>query len=388
MASFKNAHTHSAMTLLRGYADDMPLQEWLTTRIWPTEACLTPEDIYWGTRLAAVEMIKSGTTFANDMYFQFPQVCKAFEDSGMRAAVGLALFDFNDSTRTKSIQKEAEHCIQEYMSQHNIKTARVFPTVAPHSIYTCSTELLQWAAAFAKETNIVYHIHMSETQKEVTDCLAAHGIRPFQLLDTTGVLQQCSSNIIAAHAIWVNNDEVDLLSTYDITVVHNPASNMKLASGAFPYQQYADAGISMMLASDGVASNNNLDIFDDMKLAALLQKHHFQDSTRLSATETFALATGKRSNLFSRFGISGMLTEQAPADIILLDTEQSYMTPNHNIKSNIVYAANSSIVSTVICDGNVLMDNGIIQDESIVYEKAARCAANLIQRAKNSGVSL
>ncbi len=392
LAGLKNAHTHAAMTLLRGYGDDMRLHPWLQERIWPAEAQLTPEDIYWGTRLAALEMIRSGTTFAADMYFQAPEVHRAFEDAGLRAAVGFALFDFGDPERREALQHE----VDEQLAADAVHTAdgpnatgngavrarpRVFPTIAPHSIYTCSGELLQWAAARAVEHDLVLHTHMSETEQEVQDCLDAHGVRPFQWLHELGVLEAAGDRMITAHAIWLDQEELDLVAKHGVTVAHNPASNMKLASGCFPWAEFDRREVSVMLAPDGVASNNNLDMFDEMKLAALLQKHHFGDPTRLPAEEILAIATGARSKLYRPYGVGGALTVGGPADVILVDLDHPQLVPVHNLRSNLVYAANGSVVDTVICDGTVLMEDRTVPGAEEVLREARRCAAALVDRA-------
>jgi len=375
---FKNAHTHAAMTLLRGYGDDMRLQEWLQTRIWPAEAALTGEDVYAGTRLAAIEMIASGTTFANDMYFFFPEAYRAFAESGIRAAVGLALFDFSDADRRRQIQHEVDALLDEYAgrSDGNI----VFPTIAPHSIYTCSGELIRWAATRSRELDLPFHIHMSETQREVDDCVAAHGVRPWRYLQRLGVLDEIAGRGIAAHGVWLDDDELTLIAEHRITLAHNPVSNMKLSSGAFDWNAVADRGIPVMLAPDGVASNNNLDMFDEMKAAALLQKHHFGEPTRLPASEILAVAGGGRSDLFRRWGVGGALEVGAPADLALVSLDHPQLVPVHNIESNLAYAANGTMVDTVICNGEILMEGRRIPGAEEVIRAATDRARGLVKR--------
>jgi 5-methylthioadenosine/S-adenosylhomocysteine deaminase len=384
VAGLKNAHTHAAMTLLRGYGDDMRLQPWLENLIWPAEGKLTAADVYWGTRLAAVEMIRSGTTFAHDMYFYPAEVVRAFGDSGLRAAVGLALFDFGDADTRRGQQQIVESFLTEYgAGAEGAGGDRVFLTMAPHSIYTCSGELLQWAADVAAEQGLVYHTHMNETRDEVEQSLAAHGLRPFAYLEKLGVLERAAGGMIAAHTIWLDEQEMDLIAGHGVTVAHNPASNMKLASGCFPWRELHERGVQMMLAPDGVASNNSLDMFDEMKLAALLQKHHYGDPTRLSAEETLAIATGARSSVFAANGVGGALSEGAPADLVLVDLTAPRMTPTHSLVSNLVYAADSSVVDTVICGGEVLMEDGTVSEEELVRSEATRCAHELVSRARS-----
>ncbi len=378
MAGLKNAHTHAAMTLLRGFGDDMPLHQWLHERIWPAEAVLKEDDIYWGTRLAIIEMIRSGTTFANDMYFNAPTVMQAFEDGGIRAAVGLAMFDFNDPQKRAQTQKETEQVLNKVSLDPG---RRVFPTIAPHSIYTCSGELLQWAAERSSELDLIYHIHMSETQREMEDCKATHGLTPFLYLESLGVMARTQGNMIAAHTIWIDPSEFELLKRYGVTVVHNPGSNMKLASGAFPWQEFSRSGIPIMIAPDGVASNNNLDMFEEMKLAALLQKHHWQDPAAAPAKAVLAAGMGVGATIFEHWSVEGHIRKDGPADLILLDLDHPQLVPQHNIASNLVYSANGSVVRTTICDGEILMHDRMIRDERDVLTRARHQAASLAARA-------
>lgn len=377
VAGWKNAHTHAAMTLLRGYGDDMRLQPWLEERIWPAEGRLTPEDIYWGTRLATVEMIRSGTTFANDMYFHVPESRRAFVESGMRAAIGLAMFDFGDPDRRRREIAAVDALLEAYPP--SFPSDRIFFAIAPHSIYTCSAELLRWAAERAEETGLPFHIHMSETQQEVADCVALHGMRPFEWLDSLGVLDRVGPRTLAAHGVWLDEKERRIIADHGVTIAHNPASNMKLASGVLDWQGLREAGIPLMLAPDGVASNNNLDMFDEMKLAALLQKVTTGDPTRLDASEAVALAAGELGAAFRDFGVGGHVAAGAPADLALLDLDHPQMVPLHNVMSNIAYAANGSVVDTVIVNGEVLMEGGVVPGEQEVIREARRAAARLVR---------
>ncbi len=379
LGGLKNSHTHAAMTLLRGYGDDMRLQEWLETRIWPAEASLTEEDIYWGTRLAALEMVKSGTTFANDMYFFYPRGYAAFRDAGIRAAVGLALFDFHDTERRRMMQNSVDKLLADYNGSED-RNERVFPTIAPHSIYTCSPDLLRWSAERAEEMGLVFHIHMSETEQEVSECLRENGVRPWQWLERIGVLNRVAGHAIAAHGIWMDETERKIAKAYGVTLAHNPGSNMKLASGVFDWKAIREENIPVMLAPDGVASNNSLDMIDEMKLAALLQKAYSNDATRLNAHEALELATGVYSNVFQRWGVDGAIQEGGPADMILVSLDHPQMTPVHNIESNLVYAANGTMVDTVICGGEILMRGRRVPGEEEVLREGTKRAKALAER--------
>jgi 5-methylthioadenosine/S-adenosylhomocysteine deaminase len=377
--ALKNGHGHAAMTLLRGFADDMKLQPWLEEKIWPAEAALTPEDIYWGTRLAALEMIHSGTVFYNDMYFFFPQAYRAYQDAGIKAAVGPALFDFFDEAKGKEVIEENRRLFEEYGG----KNERIIFSPAPHSIYTVSERTLRWAAEFSRENGLPLHIHLCETEKEVEDCLAAHGKRPAEYLADIGFL---GPNVAAAHAVWLSDREIELLAESGSTVVHNPASNMKLASGScFPYRRLKEAGVPMMLGTDGCSSNNNLDMFEEMKIAALLQKHHFGDPEVLPAEEIFAVAAGAWTAASGAVPkvfpyLSGKVEEGAHADLLLIDRNHPSMVPAHNLTSNLVYAGGGGAVDTVICNGEVLLQKGKIDGEEEVIEEARGRAEELRRR--------
>jgi 5-methylthioadenosine/S-adenosylhomocysteine deaminase len=330
-------------------------------------------------------MIKSGTTFANDMYFHADEIVRAFDDSGMRAAVGLALFDFDDPDRRVTEQRTAESLLARL--EHAIPrqgdtagTPRVFLTVSPHAIYTCSAELLTWASDLAAERALAYHIHMSETTDEVEETRRRTGSSPFGYLESLGVFEKNEGRVLAAHGVWVDDDDLEIARKRGVTVAHNPASNMKLASGALPYAAYRRHEVPMMLAPDGVASNNSLDMFDEMKLAALLQKHATGDATSLPASEILSIAWGGRGRAFSTFGVSGELVPGAPADIAILDLDHPRIVPIHRLESNLVYAAAGSVVDTVICDGEIVMRNRRVRDEEIVIREARRCASALIDR--------
>ncbi len=381
--ALKNGHTHAAMTLLRGFADDMKLQPWLEEKIWPTEAKLTAEDIYWGTRLAALEMIKSGTIFFTDMYFHFPESRQAIIDSGIKAASGPALLDFFDEEAGRERRQEMQALLDKYGSS-DPKNEQVLFTPAPHSIYTVSSKTLRWLGDFTRDNNLPLHIHVSETKKEVDDCMDQHDMRPVEYLDSLGLLSQ---RTVAAHSVWLEEKELDLMAKRGVTVVHNPVSNMKLSSGScFPFKEMRDRRIPMMMGTDGCSSNNNLDLFEEMKIAALLQKHHFGDPELLSAEEVFAMGTGAAAGIGSEKGvfphISSDVKAGAHADLLLIDPDHAQMVPNYNLISNLIYSAGSSAIDTVVSRGKVLMRNGQVSGEEEVVRHARRCAQSLLERVQ------
>ena len=380
--ALKNGHTHAAMTLLRGFADDMKLQPWLEEKIWPTEAKLTAEDIYWGTRLAALEMIKSGSIFFTDMYFHFPESRQAILDSGIKAASGPALLDFFDEEAGRERRSEMQELLEKYGSS-DPQNEQVLFTPAPHSIYTVSSKTLRWLGDFTRDNGLPLHIHVSETKQEVEDCSAQHGMRPVEYLDSLGLLSQ---RTVAAHSVWLDEKELDLLAKRGVTVVHNPVSNMKLSSGScFQFKEMRDRKIPMMIGTDGCSSNNNLDLFEEMKIAALLQKHHFGDPELLSAEEVFAMGTGAAAGLGTQQGvyphISSEIKAGAHADLLLIDPDHVQMVPNYNLISNLVYSAGAAAVDTLVCRGKVLMRSGQVEGEEETVRHASRCAQALIERA-------
>jgi 5-methylthioadenosine/S-adenosylhomocysteine deaminase len=358
---FVNMHTHASMTLMRGYADDLDLHDWLTNHIWPLESKLTEEDIYHGARLACLEMIKSGTTCFNDMYWHFNGVARAVEELGLRAMLSSVFIDFNDPDRAAMERKQAEQLFEQSKSYSD----RIGFALGPHAIYTVSEISLKWAKAFADEHGLLFHIHLSETEKEVSDCVEQHGLRPIQWLEKIGLL---GPNVIAAHVIHVTDEEIALLSKYQVKVVHNPVSNMKLASGAFPYQRMAQAGIELTLGTDGASSNNNLCMLEEMKIAALQAKLIHSDPTVLPASTIFEMATcnGGRS-----LGLDiGVIAEGMLADCVLVDLNNQRLVPGYNLIDDLVYSADSSCIDTVICDGKVLMQNGYVEGEEEIIAEA------------------
>ena len=368
-----NTHTHAAMTLMRGYADDMHLQDWLTQKIWPLEAHLTGEDVYIGTKLACMEMIRSGTIAFNDMYFFMQDAARAVDECGMKAQLSYGFIDFGDEEKREKEIKATEDLVSGIRSMNN---PRIKAAVGPHSPYTVSKEGLSWCAHYSREEDIGLHIHLEETEKEVIDCVEQNGVRPASLLDSCGCL---TPHTVAAHCCWLNREECNLLAERGVHVSHNPASNMKLAvNRAMPYHWLREAGASVTLGTDGCSSNNNLDLFEEMKIAALLQKFSWNSDTLLPAGEALSMATSAGAEALG-FG-SGQIEVGAPADIILLNQRTPCMTPLYNPVSNVVYACNGSAVETVFCNGRALMAENEIPGEEEVLTKAAATAADLVKR--------
>ena len=372
-----NTHTHAAMTLLRGYADDMILQDWLSQKIWPLEAHLTGDDVYHGTCLACLEMIRSGTTAFNDMYFFMADAARAVDESGMRAVLSYGFIDLFSAEKRENECKATENLVAHVRALNN---PRIKAAVGPHAIYTVSPEGLKWCAEFAQDQKTGIHIHLSETEGEVNDCIARYGKRPSGLLDECAIL---TPRTIAAHCCWLDEPECTLLKKRGVHVSHNPSSNMKLATNrAMPYPHLFAAGVNVCLGTDGCASNNNLDLFEEVKTAALLQKFYWNNPTILPAHDALLLATENGGTALG-FG-TGKLSVGTPADIVLVSTHTACNTPLHNADSNLVYSCNGGAVETTVCDGKVLMLEREIPGEAAIREHAARAAHELVNRARNS----
>ena len=365
-----NTHTHAAMCLFRGYADDMNLEEWLQTKIWPLELKLKPEDVYMGTKLACLEMIKTGTTTFNDMYFFMESAAKSIDEMGLRAFLSYGFIDlFNDEKREKEIKKTKETI----RNIENMHSDRIKPSLGPHAVYTVSEEGLRWIKDYADEKNLLVHFHLAETKKENEDFVKKYSKKPIKYLEEIGFLDK---KLIAAHCIWLNNDDINLLEKHNVKISYNPVSNMKLASGVFNYQKMKKLTVS--LGTDGCASNNNLDMFEEMKIGSLLQKSYFNDETIMPAKEIFSIAT---ENGAKALGLNaGKIEEGKLADVLLIDLKKPELTPNHDLISDLVYSANGSAVDTTICNGKILMKNRRVKNEEEILEKVKKVALDLISR--------
>jgi 5-methylthioadenosine/S-adenosylhomocysteine deaminase len=372
LPGFMNMHTHAAMTLFRGLGDEMPLMPWLEQKIWPNEAKLTCDDVYHGARLACLEMIRSGTTTFFDMYHKLDATARAVEEMGLRAILSEACFDhFNPDTAAKSRRN-----ITERFKTTSARSSRISPALGPHAIYTVSAGLLQWSLAFAQEHGLLMQMHLAETQTETQWCMEHTGLSPVRYLHSIGVL---SPSLVVAHALFVDDEEIRMLADNGVKIVHNPASNMKLASGyRFKYKEMRSAGLTVALGTDGCASSNNLDMVEVMKLASLLGKVWREDPEALGSEEMLGAATLSAAELTGLE--AGIIAEGRLADVILIDLHRPELTPNHNFVSNLVFSANGSCVDTVICDGRLLMQGRKVSNEDEIMEHAAQAAYNLIKR--------
>jgi 5-methylthioadenosine/S-adenosylhomocysteine deaminase len=362
-----NAHTHAGMTLFRGYADDLPLMEWLERHIWPVEKRMADEDVYWGTRLACVEMIRTGTTSFWDMYWHADAAARAVEDAGIRAVTAAPLIDDSDPAKSERACGDAERSIERIAAAGG-ELAR--PGFAPHAIYSVSERSLRWLAERAPELGVPVQIHLSETREEVEGCVRERGIRPAEHLDRCGLL---GPDTVLAHGVWLDEAELELIAERGATVVTNPVANLKLAvGGLFPYRAARERGVRMGLGTDGPGSNNSLDLVDDMKVFALLQKNAAGDPAAVTAGETLALARGERSPLLRR----DALRPGADADFLLVGTDNAELSMGE-LDAGLVYAASGSVVDTTVVAGRVLMRDGTVEGADEVVARARERAQTL-----------
>ena len=350
MPGLVNAHTHAAMTCFRGLADDLPLMTWLNDYIFPAEAKLTPDIVYQGTRLACSEMILSGTTTFCDMYLFEEAAAQAAKEVGLRAVVGEVIYDFPSPNYgpVEEGLKYTEDLIEKWRDDPLITIA-----VEPHSPYVCSPELLQKARAIADRNGVPMVIHLAETEREVAEIKKKYGRTPVAHLADIGFL---SPGLIADHCVVLTEEDMMLLKDSDVKVAHNPESNMKLASGIAPVPELLRHGITVGIGTDGCASNNNLDMFQEMDTVAKLHKVHTLDPTVMDARTVVRMATIDGARVLGIGDTSGSLEEGKKADIIIIDIRSPHLTPMYNVYSHLVYAVTGSDVVTAIVNGRVLME--------------------------------
>ncbi len=369
-----NTHTHLSMTLFRGLADDLSLDSWLNDHIWPMEANLNGDYCYIGALLGAVELIKSGTTTFSDMYFYMEDVARAVDEAGIRAVLSYGMIDFGDAERRENEIKENMTLFNEC---NGMADGRIKVFFGPHSPYTASEELLIKVRELADEYNIGIHIHVSETQKEINDVSEEKGLRPFEYLDKIGFL---GPDVVAAHCVWLSDEEIEIIKKNNVKVSHNPCSNMKLASGISPVSKLIENDICVSIGTDGASSNNNLDLIEELKTASLLQKVSTLDPKVLTSDEAISMATIKGAEALGLESEIGSIEVGKKADIILIDTNSANMVPDSStLSSNVIYSANGSNVDTTICNGKILMENKklTVLDEQEIYDKARQAIKEL-----------
>lgn len=362
-----NTHTHAAMTLFRSYADDMLLMDWLENKIWPAEANLKAEDIYWGTLLAIAEMLKTGTTTFADMYFYMPQVAEAVAETGIRAVLARGMAGV--APTANQALSESEDFFRQY---HNAADGRITVMLGPHAPYTCPPDYLKRVVSLSEKLGAEIHIHLSETPGEVENCKKQYGKSPIELMDELGVLDR---GVLAAHCVHVSENDIEIMKRKKVRVAHNPGSNMKLASGIAPVPEMLKTGICVGLGTDGAASNNNLDMFEEMRLAATLHKVNTLNPLVIPAKEAVAMATSSGAQALGLESLIGKLSPGYKADIVLLDMHAPHWYPQHDRLSLLSYAASAGDVNTVVVDGKILLDNKkliTIDEEKLFFEVQRR----------------
>ncbi len=371
MPGFVNCHTHAAMTLLRSFADDLPLMQWLEEKIWPLEANLTGDDVYWGTLLAIREMIAGGTTTFADMYFFMDDAAKAVRDSGIRASLSRGMIGM--APNGEQALAESKELVSKW---HGEARGRITTMLGPHAPYTCPPEYLKRVMNLAEELEVGIHIHIAETKQEIKDIAKMYGKSPVKHLADEGVF---AYPVLGAHCVHVDVEDIKILREKKVKVAHNPESNMKLASGIAPVPEMLDAGITVALGTDGASSNNNLDLLEEMRSAALLHKVNQEDPTVISSYRALEMTTkfGGRA-----LGLPvGTLTAGMKADVILIDFKKPHLYPRHDVPAHLVYAAQAGDVDTVIIDGEVIMENRVVKtiDDERLFAEVSERARRLTQ---------
>ena len=370
MPGLINTHSHAAMSLLRGYGDDLPLNTWLFERVFPVEDKMTAEDVYWGNMLSICEMIRSGTTCFADMYFFSDASAEAVESTGIRANIGRCI----DHSEAK-LQEACDF----YTKWQGAAGGRITACLSPHSPYLCPPDFLQEIAVEAKRLHTFLNIHLAETLSEQEDYLKQYGKRQMEKLEEIGFFDV---PVLGAHLVHVSDEELDILARHQVAVAHDPRSNLKLGNGIAPVAKMLEKGITVSIGTDSPCSNNNLDMFQELRTVALLQKGVTGNPTVLSAEEVLTLATVNGAKVLQLSAEIGMLTAGKKADMIFVDLTKPHMQPGHDKISDLVYAARGEDVKTVLVDGEILMkDYQLTQiDEEKVMAEAQKAAQRITQK--------
>ena len=361
---FVNMHTHAGMAMMRGIGEDIAFHEWLD-RIWQVESKIDENYVYHATKVACLEMIKTGTTTFNDHYWHLPAAHKAAIELGLRPVLAYVICDRNDPEES---ERQKKQCLEMYEEAMTWDDHSLF-AIAIHAIYSVREEMIVWATEFAREHGLKIHIHVSETPKEIDDCMAQHGgMSPVEYLDSLGVL---GPDVIAAHTLWLSENDIRILGERGVTCVHNVNSNLKLASGfRFLYNELRDAGANICLGTDGCASSNNLDMLETMKTSAMIQKAWRNDPSAMPLDEILNMAT---VNAGKALGVNiGKIEVGALADILIVDTDNyNFLSPG-SFEANLVYSAHSDCIDSVICNGKFIMQGRVVSGEKEILAEARK----------------
>jgi len=365
-----NMHTHAGMSMMRGVGEDIAFHEWID-RIWKVESRIDEEYVYHATRLACLEMIKTGTTTFNDHYWHMPMAHKAAVEMGLRPVLAYVICDRNDPEESERQKLQCSQMYDEAMTWNDMTQF----AIAIHAIYSVSEPLMLWAVDFARERGLKIHIHLSETRKEIEDCKAQHGgLSPVEYLDRLGVLGE---DVIAAHTLWLSENDIRILGERKVTCVHNVNSNLKLTSGyRFLYNELRDAGANICLGTDGCASSNNLDMLETIKTSAMIQKAWRDDPTAMPLEELIAAATANAGKALGQN--LGRIEEGALADLIIIDTDNYNFISPGSFLANFIYSAHSDCVDSMICNGRFVMRERVVEGEKEILEQARKVMTKLI----------
>lgn len=372
MPGLINSHTHMAMTLLRNYADDLPLWEWLNDKIWPIEDRLNANDIYWGSMLGIVESIKSGVTCFSDMYYFMEDTARAVDESGIRACLSRGMM--GQGTEEDIRYKETRAL---YNNWHKKGDGRITVMVAPHAPYTCSPDYLKTVMKLAEELNTSIHIHLSESKKEVEDSFKEYGKSPIKHVYDLGLFD---FHVTAAHCVHLSDEDIDIIADKKVSVINNPGSNLKLANGFAPVDKLLKKGVNVALGTDGASSNNNLNMFEEINLASIVNKGITGDPTAVPAMDAVKMATINGARALQLDNEIGSIEEGKKADVVILDIKKPHLYPMHNIISSLAYSIQASDVETVIINGNIVMENGEIKtvDVEKIYYNVDSCIKRIM----------
>ncbi len=369
-----NTHGHVSMTLLRSYADDMNLMDWLEKEIWPIEAKMDANDIYWGAMLGIVEMLKGGTTTYADMYAFMEDVARATAETGIRANLCRGLIGVAPDKDVKLAENTTL-----FENWHNYDNGRIRVTYGPHAPYTCPDDYIKKVIDVAAAHNAEIQMHLCETKGEVEGVLKDKGVTPIQHMNNLGMFDACGT--IAAHCVHVTDEDIDIMAAKHVRVAHNPQSNLKLASGIAPVVKMLEKGVVVGLGTDGASSNNNLDLLEETRLAAMIHKSVNLDPLAIPASAAWDMATVGGAKVLG-FENLGKLAAGQGADIVLWDMNKPYWYPRHNKLSQLVYAASANDADTVIVAGKKVLEGGklLTFDEEKIYAEAQACVEKLLRK--------
>ena len=364
LPGFVNMHTHAGMSMMRGVGEDIAFHQWLD-RIWEIEKNLDEEYVYHATKVACLEMIKTGTTTFNDQYWYMPMAYKAAIEMGIRPVLSYVICDRNDPEEG---ERQKVQCLEMFELSKSWSDMATL-TISVHAIYSVSEPMILWAKDFARANGLKLHVHLSETAKEIEDCKAAHGgMSPVEYLDSLGFL---GPDVIAAHSLWLSDKDIEILGKRGVTCVHNVNSNLKLASGyRFRYNELCTAGVNVCLGTDGCGSSNNLDMLETMKTSAMIQKAWREDSAAMPICDLLEMATVKPAKVL---GLNiGKVEEGALADLLIIDQSSYHFLSPGTFEANLIYSAHSDCIDSVICDGKFVMRGRVVEGEKEILAQARK----------------